>query len=266
MTDLAGYVLPRCVPDRSSGGSGAGTVRPEWWGGLGDGVAAGWIVRRQRACARKCSPASGALAGIAKTAGQEWANVHCKAIDLDHAFDSPETAAGLIVDEMLRRGPAEVGLTQQGRTVLKLEPLPEARLSRSAGPAPRAGRCRRDQRRRSRDHRRGCRRPGRVISASAGRPRPQPGPGPGSRLACRDSRRIRAQASPAGTVRSFSNSRQSWANKRDRSWPSAKSVAPWRGSTRPARRSSIARSTCGTEPRCGRCSSRFAENSERSEA
>ena len=51
----------------------------------------------------------------------------CKAIDLDYAFNSPEVAAGLIVEEMSRRGPAEVGLTRQGRTVLKLEPVPKAR-------------------------------------------------------------------------------------------------------------------------------------------
>ena len=93
-------------------------------GGLGDGVAAGWIVRRQRAW-RRMQPAAGALAGIAKTAGQEWANVHCKAIDLDHDFDVPEAAAHLIVDEMLRHGPCEVGLSRQGRIVLTLEPCPK---------------------------------------------------------------------------------------------------------------------------------------------
>ena len=36
------------------------------------------------------SPISGALAGLAKTAGCEWRGVNCKAIDLDAAFDVPE--------------------------------------------------------------------------------------------------------------------------------------------------------------------------------
>ena len=51
------------------------------------------------------SPISGALAGLAKTAGREWPAVNCKAIDLDAAFDVPEGAARLIVEELLKRGP-----------------------------------------------------------------------------------------------------------------------------------------------------------------
>ncbi len=67
------------------------------------------------------SPISGALAGLAKTAGREWPAVHCKAIDLDAAFDVPEGAARLVVEELLKRGPDEVGLNRQGRTVIELE-------------------------------------------------------------------------------------------------------------------------------------------------
>jgi acyl transferase domain-containing protein/NADP-dependent 3-hydroxy acid dehydrogenase YdfG len=67
--------------------------------------------------------ATGALAGMAKTAAQEWPGVHCKALDLDVAFDSPADAAGLIVGELLERGPAEVGLSRRGRTVVELEPV-----------------------------------------------------------------------------------------------------------------------------------------------
>jgi malonyl CoA-acyl carrier protein transacylase/NAD(P)-dependent dehydrogenase (short-subunit alcohol dehydrogenase family) len=64
---------------------------------------------------------SGALAGLAKTAGCEWRSVNCKAIDLDAAFDVPEGAARLIVEEFLKRGPNEVGLSRQGRTVIGLD-------------------------------------------------------------------------------------------------------------------------------------------------
>ncbi|HZW33668.1 MAG TPA: SDR family NAD(P)-dependent oxidoreductase, partial [Isosphaeraceae bacterium] len=71
-------------------------------------------------------PVSGALAGLAKTAGQEWPGVHCKAVDLDEdAFESPRQAAVSLVDELEAHGPAEVGLSRRGRMVLELEPLPE---------------------------------------------------------------------------------------------------------------------------------------------
>ena len=39
-------------------------------------------------------PASGALAGLAKTARQEWPEVECKALDLDPAFGSLEASRG----------------------------------------------------------------------------------------------------------------------------------------------------------------------------
>ena len=67
------------------------------------------------------SPISGALAGLAKTAGQEWKAVNCKAIDIDAAFDVPEGAARVIVDELHKRGPDEIGLTRQGRNRITLE-------------------------------------------------------------------------------------------------------------------------------------------------
>ena len=47
------------------------------------------------------SPISGALAGLAKTAGREWKAVNCKAIDVDAAFDVPDGAARVIVEELL---------------------------------------------------------------------------------------------------------------------------------------------------------------------
>ena len=71
-------------------------------------------------------PASGALAGLAKTAGQEWPGVHCKAVDLDEdAFESPGLAAVSIVDELEARGPVEVGLSRRGRIALELELAPD---------------------------------------------------------------------------------------------------------------------------------------------
>jgi len=69
------------------------------------------------------SPVAGGLAGMVKTAGHEWPRVHCKAVDLDPAFDSPEQAAASIVEELLKRGPAEVGLTRRGRSALELRPV-----------------------------------------------------------------------------------------------------------------------------------------------
>ncbi len=75
--------------------------------------------------APEINPASGALAGLAKTAGREWPGVHCKAVDLDVAFPAPEKAAAGIIEEMLTRGPAEVGLSRAGRVVLEMGPAPE---------------------------------------------------------------------------------------------------------------------------------------------
>ena len=77
-------------------------------------------------------PASGGLAGLAKTAGHEWPEVHCKAIDLDPSWRGPE-AASAVVEEMFRRGPAEVGLSPAGRTAIELRAAP---MDGPAGEAP----------------------------------------------------------------------------------------------------------------------------------
>lgn len=68
-------------------------------------------------------PATGALAGIAKTACHEWPEVACKAIDLDRAIESHDRAAHAIVDEMFRRGPLEVGRSTRGRITFELTPM-----------------------------------------------------------------------------------------------------------------------------------------------
>ncbi|TSK07974.1 MAG: SDR family NAD(P)-dependent oxidoreductase [Geobacter sp.] len=70
-------------------------------------------------------PLSGGLAGLAKTAGYEWPEVSCKAIDLGE-FAHPAAAAGAVAIEMLRRGPSEIGLTPEGRFALQTTVLPAA--------------------------------------------------------------------------------------------------------------------------------------------
>jgi NAD(P)-dependent dehydrogenase (short-subunit alcohol dehydrogenase family) len=83
-------------------------------------------------------PTSGAVAGLAKTAGQEWPGVACKALDLDRAATSSEEAAGWIVAELHTRGPSEVGLGPEGRTGIELQPAPLPCWTR--GSTPRLGR------------------------------------------------------------------------------------------------------------------------------
>jgi NAD(P)-dependent dehydrogenase (short-subunit alcohol dehydrogenase family) len=68
-------------------------------------------------------PSSGALAGLVKTARQEWPEVECKAVDLDGRFSSVNLAAEWIVEQMLQRGPAEIGLTEAGARGIELEPM-----------------------------------------------------------------------------------------------------------------------------------------------
>ena len=109
-------------------------------------------------------PTSGGLAGLAKTAGHEWPGVDCKAVDLgdgDRAGRNGPPA--WIVEELLARGPAEVGLDREGRVTLEVVPGPRARPRSGTKAAARVGRPGRDQRRGARDHRRGRRRPGREF-------------------------------------------------------------------------------------------------------
>jgi NAD(P)-dependent dehydrogenase (short-subunit alcohol dehydrogenase family) len=71
-------------------------------------------------------PVDAGLAGLAKSAGHEWPEVHCKAIDL--AADlSPEAASGEIHEEIFQAGPAEVGIRVAGRHALErvVDALPE---------------------------------------------------------------------------------------------------------------------------------------------
>ena len=68
----------------------------------------------------RSDPSCGGLAGVIKTAGHEWPEVRCKAIDLDPAFGVSEEAAAAVVAELFRGGPAEVGLSTAGRATLTL--------------------------------------------------------------------------------------------------------------------------------------------------
>jgi NAD(P)-dependent dehydrogenase (short-subunit alcohol dehydrogenase family)/acyl carrier protein len=72
-------------------------------------------------------PTVGALAGLVKTAGLEWPEISCKAIDL-----GPDVPTQAIVEELCCNGPLEVGLSAAIRTTLELVPHPLA----AAGPPP----------------------------------------------------------------------------------------------------------------------------------
>ena len=65
-------------------------------------------------------PASGALAGLAKTASHEWPGVSCKALDVDPAVADLDRAAAAVVEEMSLAGPLEVGIGSAGRRTLSL--------------------------------------------------------------------------------------------------------------------------------------------------
>jgi NAD(P)-dependent dehydrogenase (short-subunit alcohol dehydrogenase family) len=105
LLQLAGPALRRCG---KNGGSVFVTVsRLDGAFGLGN-------LRAE------ASVLSGGLAGLAKTAAHEWPEVCYKALDLDAAFDGPDTAALAVAREMLQAGPLEVGIAASGRSGLQL--------------------------------------------------------------------------------------------------------------------------------------------------
>jgi NAD(P)-dependent dehydrogenase (short-subunit alcohol dehydrogenase family) len=75
-------------------------------------------------------PISGGLAGMAKTAGHEWPEVACKAIDLDLVFSDADAAARVLVEELLLSGPPEVGVARDRRCTLHLEAVPLPAVNR----------------------------------------------------------------------------------------------------------------------------------------
>jgi len=64
-------------------------------------------------------PLSGGLAGISKTAGHEWPQVFCKALDLGNDLDEKAQAAA-IINELFTAGPTEVAVNSKGCTTLQL--------------------------------------------------------------------------------------------------------------------------------------------------
>ncbi|MEZ4237656.1 MAG: hypothetical protein R3F59_16215 [Myxococcota bacterium] len=78
----------------------------------------------------------GGLAGLAKTAAQEWPNASCKALDVDRGDRSDADVARAIVDELLRGGPEpEVGLRASGER-LALRSVPTALSAAGAAIGP----------------------------------------------------------------------------------------------------------------------------------
>jgi acyl transferase domain-containing protein/NAD(P)-dependent dehydrogenase (short-subunit alcohol dehydrogenase family)/acyl carrier protein len=66
------------------------------------------------------NPIEGSLAGLAKTVHREWPTVSAKALDIDLRSMDLAALAREIVDELLLKGPLEVGLAQGRRRTLKL--------------------------------------------------------------------------------------------------------------------------------------------------
>jgi acyl transferase domain-containing protein/NAD(P)-dependent dehydrogenase (short-subunit alcohol dehydrogenase family)/acyl carrier protein len=75
-------------------------------------------------------PLQGGLAGLAKTAAIEWENVCCHAIDVAPTWKDIEAAALAVCNEILHKGPIEVGLGESHRCILELTlaPSPEGRI------------------------------------------------------------------------------------------------------------------------------------------
>lgn len=66
-------------------------------------------------------PVQGGLAGLVKTAAQEWDGVVCRAIDIDPKWTDPAAAARSVADELLFAkpdGPLEIGMTRDARFTL----------------------------------------------------------------------------------------------------------------------------------------------------
>ncbi|MBI4676669.1 MAG: SDR family NAD(P)-dependent oxidoreductase [Elusimicrobia bacterium] len=80
---------------------------------------------------RNADPVFGGLAGLAKTARLEWSEVLCKALDASPGWTDAGSLAAAVVDEALSSGPAEVGITPEGRRTIDLV---EARISGLASP------------------------------------------------------------------------------------------------------------------------------------
>ncbi|HUO09663.1 MAG TPA: SDR family NAD(P)-dependent oxidoreductase [Phycisphaerae bacterium] len=60
------------------------------------------------------NPLTGGLAGLVKTASHEWPEVACKSLDISHDHHDAAALAELIAEELLLKGPTEVGISSSG--------------------------------------------------------------------------------------------------------------------------------------------------------
>ena len=66
------------------------------------------------------NPVYGGLAGLAKTAAQEWPEVSCRALDLAADWQHTASMAQTVADEIFLKGPAEMGVGETGRKIVLL--------------------------------------------------------------------------------------------------------------------------------------------------
>jgi NAD(P)-dependent dehydrogenase (short-subunit alcohol dehydrogenase family)/acyl carrier protein len=66
------------------------------------------------------NPLVGGLAGLVKTASHEWPEVSCKSLDIALDLQDADRLASQIADELLIQGPAEVGISKNGRCETRL--------------------------------------------------------------------------------------------------------------------------------------------------
>ena len=67
---------------------------------------------------------SGGLAGLAKCAALEWPEVISRAFDISPDWTANHVAAAMFVEELLRQGPVEVGITPSGYSCLESIEVP----------------------------------------------------------------------------------------------------------------------------------------------
>ncbi len=65
-------------------------------------------------------PVFGGLAGLAKTAGHEWPEVSCRALDAAADWTHTVSVAQAVADELFCKGPGELGLSDTGSKVVLL--------------------------------------------------------------------------------------------------------------------------------------------------
>ncbi|MDD2804878.1 MAG: SDR family NAD(P)-dependent oxidoreductase [Elusimicrobiales bacterium] len=72
-------------------------------------------------------PVFGGLAGLAKTAGHEWPEVSCRAVDAAADWSHTVSVAQALTDELFFSGPAELGLSETGGKVVLLSRSEQAK-------------------------------------------------------------------------------------------------------------------------------------------